>query len=180
MHFITIFLLFVHGVAAVHFDVQIVYCPTSTRSAGELQRYLILLTEERTIAIQSVVASISGVDDHAYDGYRFFICQRSSVGDTSQNVFSMYSDAQSFAITHDVVGRVVTVIGNTDLSTMYGTLALLENIGVQFSTAGVAVRSRRPLIEVLARLPITKIDAVPTFSTRGLQPFHDFAEGPDW
>lgn len=32
-----------------------------------------------------------------------------------------------------------------------------------------------------AALPNVKPQqAVPTFGTRGLQPFHDFASGPDW
>ena len=32
----------------------------------------------------------------------------------------------------------------------------------------------------VAELPLAHTDASPTFDYRGLQPFHDFPEGPDW
>lgn len=64
---------------------------------------------------------------------------------------------------------------------LYGAYALLERLGCTFTLAGATVPPRAPdaraLAAALAEAPVRDS---PAFSTRGLQPFHDFAEGPDW
>jgi hypothetical protein len=71
------------------------------------------------------------------------------------------------------------VVGSDALHSLYGAYTLLETVGCTFSTAGAthptAGAARWHAFEQGFRQ-----DDAPFFSTRGLQPFHDFMEGPDF
>lgn len=52
-----------------------------------------------------------------------------------------------------------------------------KGLGLTFTSAGVTA----PAPSQVRALPAGfKVSDTPVFTTRGLQPFHDFAEGPDW
>lgn len=71
---------------------------------------------------------------------------------------------------------VVLVAGGDAPGTLYGAYRLAEHLGVRFYLHGDEL-SDRPM-----PLAIPPINATgkPLFDRRGIQPFHDFPEGPDW
>ena len=71
---------------------------------------------------------------------------------------------------------LVTIVGADAQAALYGAYDYLERRGCTFTSAGPTVPARAA--PDLA--PGSSADGAPVFSTRGLQPFHDFAEGPDW
>ena len=70
----------------------------------------------------------------------------------------------------------ISVTGGDDIGTLYGVYRLVERLGVRFYLHGEVV----PEARLPARLPAIDEEGRPLFSIRGVQPFHDFAEGPDW
>jgi hypothetical protein len=88
-------------------------------------------------------------------------------------------DAQAFALSTQVDGncRVLRIRGGSDVATLYGAYRFAELIGVRFYLHGDVIPDR-PLDSW--RLPIVQEDGSPLFPVRGIQPFHDFTEGPDW
>ncbi len=79
--------------------------------------------------------------------------------------------------TIDVGGRTAVVIaGGDETGTLYGAYRFAEHIGIGFGLDGdVVPDSRIPLA-----LPVLDETSAPLFRLRGIQPFHDFPEGPDW
>jgi hypothetical protein len=71
--------------------------------------------------------------------------------------------------------RVWTISGGSGLGTLYGAYRFAEKLGVRFYLHGDVIPDER-----LAALPDVTEDGKPLFATRGIQPFHDFPEGPDW
>ncbi|HEY3414556.1 MAG TPA: malectin domain-containing carbohydrate-binding protein [Armatimonadota bacterium] len=72
--------------------------------------------------------------------------------------------------------RLVTVAGGDSPGTLYGAYALCERLGVRFYLHSDVIPDKR----IPARLPIINERGRPLFALRGIQPFHDFPEGPDW
>ncbi len=73
-------------------------------------------------------------------------------------------------------GRALFLVGGDDLGTLYAAYRFAEHLGVRFYLHGDVIPDRR-IAPVLPRLDET---GRPLFSIRGIQPFHDFPEGPDW
>jgi len=73
-------------------------------------------------------------------------------------------------------GRILRITGGSDLALLYGAYRFAETLGVQFEVQGDVVPDGR------IPLALPNLDEVhaPLFATRGIQPFHDFTEGPDW
>jgi len=72
--------------------------------------------------------------------------------------------------------RLLFVAGNDDLGTLYGAYRLAEILGVRFFLHGDCIPDER----ILFAVPELSEEAKPLFSLRGILPFHDFPEGPDW
>ncbi len=70
----------------------------------------------------------------------------------------------------------VSVVGGDAVGALYGVYRLAERMGVRFYLHGDVV----PDAPVALAFPAFTEAGHPLFSVRGLQPFHDFAEGPDW
>jgi hypothetical protein len=74
-------------------------------------------------------------------------------------------------------GRPVQLVAGGDpVGTLYGAYRLAEHLGVRFYMHGDVVPDAR------VALSMPQLDEVgrPLFDRRGIQPFHDFPEGPDW
>ncbi len=72
--------------------------------------------------------------------------------------------------------RKITVLsGRTQVSTLYAVYEYAEQMGVGFSIHGDIYPEKK-----LESLPEIDCKKTPLFSVRGLHPFHDFPEGPDW
>jgi hypothetical protein len=73
-------------------------------------------------------------------------------------------------------GPVLVVSGGDAVGTLYGAYRVAERLGVRFYLHGDVVPDQR----VPLRLgPVDELGR-PLFGLRGIQPFHDFPEGPDW
>ncbi len=73
-------------------------------------------------------------------------------------------------------GRTLYIIGGDPIGALYGAYRFAEHLGVRFYLHGdVIPDARRP-----AELPVLDEHGTPLFGLRGIQPFHDFPEGPDW
>ncbi len=72
--------------------------------------------------------------------------------------------------------RIVCIVGGDDAGALYGAYRFCELLGVRFYLHGdVVPDTRRP-----GELPQLSESGKPLFDIRGIQPFHDFPEGPDW
>ncbi len=71
---------------------------------------------------------------------------------------------------------LVVVAGGDPIGTLYGAYRLAERLGVRFYLHGDVVPDERIALGIPALREIGK----PLFDRRGIQPFHDFPEGPDW
>ena len=73
-------------------------------------------------------------------------------------------------------GKQLFVCGGSPVGTLYAAYHLAEQLGVGFYLDGDVIPDRKiPFV-----LPDLDILRKPLFSRRGIQPFHDFPEGPDW
>lgn len=73
---------------------------------------------------------------------------------------------------------VLLIAGGTDTSTLYGVYQFAEHLGMRFYLHGDVAPDAR--LTSSAALPWIDERHAPIFDLRGIQPFHDFPEGPDW
>jgi len=73
-------------------------------------------------------------------------------------------------------GRSAFLIGGDDTGALYAAYRFAEHLGVRFYLHGDVIPDRR----IPPEIPAFDEKGKPLFDTRGLQPFHDFPEGPDW
>lgn len=73
-------------------------------------------------------------------------------------------------------GKILLVSGGSPVSTLYAAYHLAEQMGVRFYLDGDVV----PDEKIPFAIPELDIRQEPLFERRGIQPFHDFPEGPDW
>jgi len=87
-------------------------------------------------------------------------------------------DDQEFRIqtVHSGVRKILIVCGGTDVSALYGAYRFAEALGVRFYLHGDVI----PDGQVPFQIPELNETHTPLFRLRGIQPFHDFPEGPDW
>jgi hypothetical protein len=74
-------------------------------------------------------------------------------------------------------GTRLFITGGSESALLYGSYKLAEHLGVRFYLHGDVVPDERLTSFVLPEL---NEEYAPLFATRGIQPFHDFPEGPDW
>ncbi len=72
--------------------------------------------------------------------------------------------------------RVVCIIGGDEAGVLYGAYRFCELLGVRFYLHGDVIPDNHRASE----LPQFSESGKPLFNIRGIQPFHDFPEGPDW
>ena len=71
---------------------------------------------------------------------------------------------------------ILCLSGGDDIGTLYAAYHLAEELGIRFYLHGDVI----PDEQVPFRIPKLDHVAKPLFNIRGIQPFHDFPEGPDW
>ncbi len=72
--------------------------------------------------------------------------------------------------------KYLLICGGDDQGTLYGAYRFAETLGVRFYLHGDVI----PDEQVRYSIPQLNITGKPLFAIRGIQPFHDFPEGPDW
>ena len=75
-----------------------------------------------------------------------------------------------------IAPKRLLIIGGDEVGTLYGAYRLAERLGVRFYLHADVVPDQK----LAAALPDVDETGKPFFDTRGIQPFHDFDEGPDW
>jgi hypothetical protein len=71
---------------------------------------------------------------------------------------------------------ILAIAGADGAGTLYGAYRFAEHLGIGFELNGDVVPDDRiPFV-----LPTLDETSAPLFKLRGIQPFHDFPEGPDW
>lgn len=83
---------------------------------------------------------------------------------------------QEFVLRTVGAPRQLFLLGGDGVGTLYAAYRFAERLGVRFYLHGDTIPDRR------VRLALPDLDEVgkPLFALRGIQPFHDFPEGPDW
>lgn len=69
------------------------------------------------------------------------------------------------------------IIGGNEIATLYGAYKFLESTGIGFALDEDIIPERKL---TTVRLSGFNKTYQPSFALRGIQPFHDFPEGPDW
>lgn len=72
--------------------------------------------------------------------------------------------------------KIVLIAGGDPLGTLYGAYRFAEHLGVGFYLHGDTIPDERMVLH----LPDLDEHGTPLFAVRGILPFHDFPEGPDW
>ncbi len=73
-------------------------------------------------------------------------------------------------------GRELRIAGGSAVAVLYGVYRMAETMGVRFDL----YQDVLPDSKIPFHLPRIQETRRPLFALRGLQPFHDFPEGPDW
>ena len=82
--------------------------------------------------------------------------------------------AETYRLKSD--GDALAITGGSPVAVLYGAYDLAGKFGMRFYLHGDAA----PDGKIPFALPTLDETHAPLFVTRGIQPFHDFAEGPDW
>ena len=70
----------------------------------------------------------------------------------------------------------LVISGGTPLAVLYGAYEFAEQLGVRFYLDGDVIPDQK----IAFTIPDLDIHKKPVFKLRGILPFHDFPEGPDW
>lgn len=73
-------------------------------------------------------------------------------------------------------GRSLAISGGGDIAILYGAYAFIEKLGIRFYLHGDVIPDQQTAFS----LPVLDETREPVFEARGIVPFHDFPEGPDW
>ena len=142
-------------------------------AASELRRYLYLRTGELS-AIQEVgsldAARTGGIVLGAKD--RLILPE----GSFGRGVDGLGPEDYRLLTIGRGSDRRLLIAGGSPVAALYGAYAFIEKLGVRFYLDGDVVPDER----IEFAMPNLDETAHPLFIQRGIQPFHDFAEGPDW
>lgn len=72
--------------------------------------------------------------------------------------------------------KTLLIAGGESVGALYGTYRVCEKIGIRFYLHGDVI----PEQKIPLAIPEVNETGKPLFNIRGINPFHDFPEGPDW
>ena len=146
-------------------------------AAREVRRYLYLRTG-RLLTIDPASSPTIGVAGAVVVARKARPVFQAMLRDQNLRTLAANLTAQEFWLkTVSYKGRrVVLLAGGDDLGVLYAAYRFAEHFGARFYLHGdVLPDNPAPL-----RLPVLDERSQPIFALRGIQPFHDFPEGPDW
>lgn len=135
-------------------------------AALEVQRYVYLRT-----------GSLPAISNKA-GAERIVIARKGSsiiAANTAREAKALGAEQYLLKTTRSAGRTTWWIVGGDDTGTLYGAYKFVEELGVRFYLHGDVLPDQR-----LAKLPAVNEKGKPIFSIRGIQPFHDFTEGPDW
>ena len=87
-------------------------------------------------------------------------------------------DSQDYALKSLILEKneLLVIVGGSPTACLYGAYEFLESLGIRFYLHGDTIP------DGMTELQLNGFDSMrhPLFEVRGIQPFHDFAVGPDW
>ncbi len=143
-------------------------------AAREIHRYLYLRTGERVPIVtgDALTDSLTGA---IYVGLKDRFEVRNDPA-AAREIADLKPQEFLLRWEHTDQGRMLYVIGGDGPGTLYGAYRLAEHLGVRFYLHGDVIPDERIPLQV----PALNETGRPLFELRGIQPFHDFPEGPDW
>jgi hypothetical protein len=144
--------------------------PTERFAARELQRYLYVCTGELAMIAQTPEALAAG------PAFVIGTTARVPIAAAGQALPALAPSAYRVRMLTTPRAPRLIIAGGDPIGVLYGVYAVAEKLGVRFYLSGDVVPDERVALEPAA----LATEGRPLFSVRGLQPFHDFAEGPDW
>lgn len=85
-------------------------------------------------------------------------------------------EVEEYRLVTDATGTQLTITGGSPVATLYGAYQVIEHLGVRFYLHGDVI----PDFKTAWEMPVLNETGKPLFALRGILPFHDFFEGPDW
>lgn len=160
------------------YEVIIPFNPTSLHqlAAKELRRYLYLRTGELMEIRHSdnYETNKSGAFFIA-DKYNSIISETENL-DLSGRIASLSSQDYNIS-SFEIKGKeLLFITGGDSIGLLYGTYRYLETTGIRFHLHGDVI----PDDKIELAIDNLNITGSPIFNIRGILPFHDFPEGPDW
>jgi hypothetical protein len=133
-------------------------------AASEIRRYVYLRTGE----LPEIVAD----EQHPTSG-KIIVIDRKGSGPVPAD---LQVEELFLKTVHEGSLDKLIVSGGSEQAVLYAAYEFAEQLGVRFYLHGDVV----PDGKIPFTIPDLDIRKKPLFSVRGIQPFHDFPEGPDW
>jgi hypothetical protein len=142
-------------------------------AASELRRYFYLRTGEL-----SSIEEIGSFDEARSGGIMLGAKDRLALPESASEIKLDSLGPEDYRLLTIGRGsqRRLLIAGGSPVAALYGVYAFIEKLGVRFYLEGDVVPDER----IEFAMPDLDETAHPLFVQRGIQPFHDFAEGPDW
>ncbi|RYE37301.1 MAG: hypothetical protein EOP42_00040 [Sphingobacteriaceae bacterium] len=145
--------------------------PTEKLAAKELQRYIYLRTGKLP-----VTAAVSSSFKLPPEAILVATTAEISQAEISKTVATVNLKHDEYQL-KTVLNGSLLITGGSEIATLYGAYKFLESTGIGFAIDGDLIPD-----EKTPNIKLTGFNKIfsPSFELRGIQPFHDFAEGPDW
>jgi hypothetical protein len=145
-------------------------------AALEVRRYLFVRTGQLLPMVTDRVA-LRGRSSIYIARKDRAILQDVSGSSAAQTITSLESQSYWLKTISSKPGPNLIIAGGDDAGVLYGAYRFAEQLGIRFYLDGDVIPDERL---TSWKLPILDEKGIPLFKTRGIQPFHDFPEGPDW
>ena len=140
-------------------------------AAKEIRKYVYLRTNE-------LLPIVTVEDGNLIKGNAILVGETGSglMNTSGYNFQALGKDAFILKTVSGKSGKQLLVCGGSPVGTLYAAYHLAEQLGVGFFLDGDVIPDK----QIPFALPNLDIVQSPLFERRGIQPFHDFPEGPDW
>jgi hypothetical protein len=159
-------------------EYKIIISPGATSAeilaSREIRRYVYLRTDK--------LLAINQTDSPEQTGYSIVIADKDQelLKKYGNLPASIYADLQEqeFILKSIPEGKRIThfIIGGDPAGVLYGAYQFAEKMGVRFYLHGDVIPDEKQKLD----FPVLDEKGKPLFELRGILPFHDFPEGPDW
>lgn len=140
--------------------------PKEILAAKEIQKYIYVRSGELPeVAVYEGKKEVKG---------RAIILSRFEQFENKSNVIAVEGDSYLLKSDNE---NTLFIVGGTSEAVLYGAYKYIESMGVGFMIDGDIIPDQK-----LDSLQLSGFNEThnPVFALRGIQPFHDFPEGPDW